>query len=216
MTPAHPVVPVPLRLRLRHLRRTLRRHRRPLAAALAGLAVAGALQSTAGPDDPAVAVLVAARDLAPGTTLRAADLTTSAFRPASVPSGTVGLRHALGRRVVGPVRAGEPLTDVRLFDDALLARYPGTSAVPVRLGDADAAALLRVGDRVTVLAADPQAGGPAVAVAEAAPVLALPRTRRDHGAFAGGALVVLALDPGTARVVAGAASRSFLSAAVVD
>lgn len=191
------------------------RHRRPLAAVLAGLAVATALEASAAPADPTVPVLVAARDLAPGTTLTGADLTTGSFRPGSVPQGTVGLRDAVGRRVVGPVRAGEPVTDVRLLDAALLARYPGASAVPVRLGDADAAALLRVGDRITLLATDPQASGPAVAVAEDAPVLALPRSRGDHLQLTGGALVVLALDPGTARVVAGAAGRSFLSAAVV-
>lgn len=191
------------------------RHRRPLAAVLAGLAVATALEASAAPAAPTVPVLVAAHDLAPGTMLTDADLTTGSFRPGSVPQGTVGLRDALGRRVLGPVRAGEPVTDVRLLDTALLARYPGASAVPVRLGDADAAALLRVGDRVTVLAADPQASGPAVAVAEGAPVLALPRSRGDRPELTGGALVVLALDPGTARVVAGAASRSFLSAAVV-
>jgi Flp pilus assembly protein CpaB len=215
MTPARAVLPVPLRRRARRLRRSVLRHRRPLAAVLAGLAVATALHASAAPAEPAVPVLVAAHDLAPGTTLAATDLTTGAFRPGSVPQGTLRLRDAIGRRVVGPVRAGEPLTDVRLLDDALLARYPGASAVPVRLGDADAAALLRVGDRVTVLAADPQASGPAVAVAEAAPVLALPRSREDSPELTGGALVVLALDPGTARVVAGAASRSFLSAAVV-
>lgn len=215
MTPALPVLLVPLRRRARHLRRAVLRHRRLLAAVLAGLAVAGALQATAPPAAPSVPVLVAARDLAPGTTLRATDLTTAAFAPGSVPEGTVGRRAALGRRLVGPVRAGEPLTDVRLLADALLARYPGAAAVPVRLGDADTVALLRVGDHVTVLAADPQAGGPAVAVAEAVPVLALPRSERDDPALTGGALVVLALDPGTARVVAGAASRSFLSVAVV-
>lgn len=215
MTPARPALPVPLRRSLRRLRRTLLRRRRLLAAALAGLAVATALQAVAAPPQPTVPVLVAAHDLAPGATLSGSDLTTSPFRPDSVPEGVVGLRAAVGRRVVGPVRAGEPLTDVRLLDDALLARYPGTSAVPVRLGDADAAALLRVGDRVTLLAADPQASGPAVPVAEDAPVLALPRARREYAGMTGGALVVLALDPATAQVVAGAASRSFLSAAVV-
>lgn len=215
MTPTRPHLPVPLRRRVRRLRRGLLRHRRPVAAVLAGLAVASALQASSAPAEPTVRVLVTTRDLAPGTTLTADDLTTRPFRPDTAPRGTVGLRDALGRRVVGPVRAGEPLTDVRLLGDGLLARYPGTSAVPVRLGDREAAALLRVGDRVTLLAADPQASGPAVAVAEDAPVLALPRPVRDHAGLTGGALVVLALDPGTARVVAGAASRSFLSAAVV-
>jgi Flp pilus assembly protein CpaB len=215
MTPARLALPAPLRRRLRRLRRSVLRHRRPLAAVLAALAVATALQATAAPAAPTVPVLVAAHDLAPGTTLTRADLATGSFSPGSVPQGTVVLHEAVGRRVVGPVRAGEPVTDVRLLDTALLARYPGASAVPVRLGDADAAALLRVGDRVTLLAADPQSSGPAAAVAEDAPVLALPRSRGDRPELTGGALVVLALDPGTARVVAGAASRSFLSAAVV-
>lgn len=191
------------------------RHRRPLAAVLAALAVATAVQASSRAPEPTVPVLVAARDLAPGTTLDAGDLTTRPFRPGSVPHGALRLPDAVGGRVVGPVRAGEPLTDVRLLDDALLSRYPGASAVAVRLGDADAAALLQVGDRVTLLAADPQSSGPAVPVAQDAPVLALPSSRRGPVGLTGGALVVLALDPGTARVVAGAASRSFLSAAVV-
>lgn len=215
MTPLTPTLAAPLRRRLRRLRRGALRHRRPLAAVLAGLAVAAALQASAHPAAPTVPVVVAAHDLAPGTVLASTDLTTTAFRPDSVPAGTIGLREALGRRLVGPVRSGEPLTDVRLLGDALLSRYPGTSAVPVRLGDADAAALLRVGDRVTLLAADPQASGPAVTVAQDAPVLALPDSRRGSPELTGGALVVLALDAGTARVVAGAASRSFLSVTVV-
>lgn len=214
MTTARPALTT-LRRHLRRLRRTVLRHRRPLAGLLAGLAVATAVQASAAPPEHTVPVLVAARDLAPGTTLDAADLTTRGFRPGSVPDGVVRPRTAVGRRLVGPVRAGEPLTDVRLLDDALLARYPGASAVPVRLGDADAAALLRVGDRVTLLAADPRSTGPAVAVAQDAPVLALPPNGRGPGDLTGGALVVLALDAGTARVVAGAASRAFLSAAVV-
>lgn len=216
MTAARPSLPTLLLRRLRRARRALLRHRRPLAAALAALAVASAVQASAAPPAATVPVLVAARDLGPGVVIGPADLATGQFRPGSVPDGTVRPRDAVGRRLVGPVRRGEPLTDVRLLDDALLARYPGSSAVPVRLGDADAAALLRVGDRVTLLAADPQAPGPAVAVAENAPVLALPPAGRGVAELTGGALVVLALDPGTARVVAGAASRSFLSAAVVE
>lgn len=209
-------LPPALRRRLRRLRRTVLRHRRSVAAGLAGLAVAVAVVSSTGPAAQTVPVLVAARDLAPGTTLAADDLTTRPFHPASVPRGVLRPHAAVGGRLVGPVRAGEPLTDARLLDGALLARYPGTAAVPVRLGDADAAALLRVGDRVTLLAADPQAAGPAVTLADAAPVLALPASRRGPVDLTGGALVVLALDAETARVVAGAASRSFLSVTVVE
>ena len=63
--------------------------------------------------------------------------------------------------LAGPVRAGEPLTDVRLVGASLAAAYPGAVAVPVRLPDAGMAALLRVGDRIDLVAADPRAPPPA-------------------------------------------------------
>jgi hypothetical protein len=116
---------------------------------------------------------------------------------------------------VGPVRAGEPLTDVRLLGESLLDRYPGSVLAPVRIGDAASVDLLRVGDRVTVLAADPQADAEAVTVADTVPVIAVPPRRRSDSSLASGALVVLAVDATTARELAGAAARSLLSVVVV-
>jgi Flp pilus assembly protein CpaB len=160
-------------------------------------------------------VLVAARDLPPGTTLTASDLAPAWFAPGSVPAGVLTRSGVLGRTTVGPVRAGEPLTDVRVLGESLLERYPGAVAAPVRIGDAASVDLLRAGDRVTVLAADPQSERAAVTVADAAPVIAVPPRRRTDSGLSSGALVVLAVDPAVARSLAGAGVASFLSVVVV-
>lgn len=200
---------------LRRLRRRILARRRLLAALCAGLAVATALQAHTAPPPPLATVLTAARELPPGTTVAPGDLEPTLFTPASVPDGVLSREEAVGRTTVGPVRAGEPLTDVRVLDDGLLERYPGAVAAPVRIGDAAAVDLLQVGDRVTVLAADPRTDGPAVTIAEAVPVLALPPRRRSDPGLVSGALVVLAVDATTARGLAGAGTRSFLSVVVV-
>jgi Flp pilus assembly protein CpaB len=190
-------------------------HRRPLAAVLAALAVAAALQVNAAPPPPRVAVLTAARDLPPGTTLEAGDLARAGFAPGTAPDGAVRLEDLVGRTTVGPVRRGEPITDARVLDGGLLERYPGSVAVPVRVGDAAAVDLLHVGDLVSILAADPQQAGPAELLAESVPVLAIPPRRRADAAVTSGALVLVAADPFTARQVAGAAVASYLSVLLV-
>ena len=86
-------------------------------------------------------------------------------------------------------------------------------ATPVRIPDASVAALLRVGERVDVLAADPQ-GGPTDLVATAALVLALPAPVDDAAADAlPGRLVVLGLDAAEVPAVAGASVTRFLTIA---
>jgi Flp pilus assembly protein CpaB len=113
------------------------------------------------------------------------------------------------------VRAGEPLTDARLVTSSLLDGYPGLVAVPVRIGDAGAVRLLRVGDRVDVLAADTGADhggrGTASVVGRDVPVLAIPRPGDDSPGLVTGALVVLGLPESGARTVAQASVTSFLS-----
>jgi Flp pilus assembly protein CpaB len=195
----------------RRLRRLLLARRRPLAALAAGLAVLSGLQAAA-PAPPATrVVLTAARDLPAGAVLDRSDLTYATFTPDSVPSGVVpGAARVLGRTTAGPVRAGEPLTDVRLVAGSLLDGYPGAVASPVRVGDAGAVALLRVGDRIDVIAADPRGRQGARVVAHAAPVIGLPRTP-DNGSGSPGGLVVLAVDDRTAADLASAGVLSYLS-----
>src|SRR6478736_2063202 len=88
------------------------------------------------------------------------------------------------------------VTDVRLVGPALTEGYPGLAAVPVRLPDAGMAGLLRVGDRIDLVSADPQ-GRSAETIADGVPVLALPDTPTEVGATGlTGRLVVVGTGPG--------------------
>jgi Flp pilus assembly protein CpaB len=201
---------------VRRVRRSVLAHRRGLAALCAGLAVLVALQAQAAPPPPRSSVLVASRDLAAGVPVSADDLTRGAFAPDSVPEGVIGrLADAVGRTTVGPVRRGEPLTDVRLLGAGMLERHPGSVVVPVRIGDQAAVDLLRVGDRVDILAADPQGDGPATTVASRVPVVAIPPAGRNSSGLVPGALVVVATTAETARRIAGLGVAAYLSVVLV-
>ncbi|HEX6514853.1 MAG TPA: SAF domain-containing protein [Nocardioidaceae bacterium] len=209
-----------LALFLRRTRRAVLARRRLLAAGAAAGAVAAAVQASSAPPPPRTLVLAAAHDLAAGTVVQPADLTRVAFAPGTVPSGALPSKAAaLGRTTASPVRAGEPLTDVRLLGGSLLDAYPGSVAAPVRIGDPGAVRLLKVGDRVDVIASDPQTGE-ATTVAGDAPVIALPQTPDEGSAFGApgsmvsGGLVVLAVPEPTARALAGASVGSYLSVAI--
>lgn len=140
--------------------------------------------------------------------LTAADLTTIRVPAAAVPAGALRRADAIGLMVAAPMSRGEPLTDLRVAGPALLgAAQPGAVAAPVRVADAGVAALLRVGDRIDLLAV-PRDGGPSAAVASDVVVLTLP------AASAGldeGALVLVACSPAVARQLASAAVSSRIS-----
>src|SRR3954449_4586473 len=187
--------------RLRLLGRAVLARRRPLAAVCAAVAVTAALRAQAAPPPARVQVLTAAHDVAAGVALRPGDLTRSAYDPATVPSGVVDVRAAVGRTTASPLRAGEPVTDVRLVAPGLLSGYPDRVAVPVRIGDAGAVRLLRVGDRVDLLAADPQGETRAEVVGRGLPVLAIPRVAAEAPGLTTGALVVLGVPDASAREV---------------
>ena len=195
--------------RLTLLRRRVRRTvlaRRRLLAALAAAPPSPPASGPLRPSSPTTTVLTAAHDLPGGTVVRASDLVRTEFTPASVPAGAVTAAAALGRTTAAPVRAGEPLTDVRLVSGSLLDGYPGRVAALVRIGDAGAVDLLRIGDRVDGRRR-PAGRAPATVVAYDAPVVALPRGGDDGAALTTGGLLVLAVSEETAAELAGAGSR---------
>lgn len=200
---------------LRPVRRAVLARRRLLAALLTAVAVASGLHVATAEPPRTAQVLVAAHDLPSGTVLGAEDLREVGFAPASVPVGTVA--DAAGRTLAAPLRAGEPVTDVRLVGPALAEGYPGLTAVPVRLPDAGMAALLAVGDRVDLVSADPQGGGASV-LATGVPVLALPAAddAAVGGPGLGGRLVVVGAPPGEVARIADASVRTFLTIAFSD
>jgi Flp pilus assembly protein CpaB len=196
---------------VRAVRRALLARRRLLAAVLTAVAVASGIHAAAAPPPTAVDVAVAARDLPAGTVLGPGDLRTVGFAPGSVPAGAS--YDALGRTLAAPLRAGEPVTDVRVVGPALTEGYPGLTAVPVRLPDAAMVDLLRVGDRVDLVSADPQGSGASV-VATDVPVLAVPAVATDTGATGlPGRLVVIGADPAEVSRIADASVRTFLTVA---
>jgi pilus assembly protein CpaB len=191
-------------LALGSLRRAILLHRRLLAAGIAAAAVAIGLGVVAPPAPPTTPVVVAAADLPGGGVLSAGDLRVRRFFPASVPTGAAATpQRMLGRVLAAPVRAGEPLTDVRVVGPGLVGGLgPGMVAAPVRIADADSVALVRVGDRVDVLAPDPRGQlPPSIAVTDA-PVVAVPRPGEEVTASTSGALLVLAVSADDAQRLA--------------
>jgi len=203
---------------LRRLRRRLLAHRRLGAAILAMAAVALGVQAVRPPAPASVALTVAAHDLPAGTVVAASDLTRVRVPPGALPAGLTD--QLTGRVLAGAVRRGEPITDARLVGPDLTDGHPGLVAVPVRLPDAAMAALLRVGDRVQLLATDPQGGSTTVAAPDAL-VLALPAADETPVTSsgspnavttgAGGRLVVIGVTEDLITRVAAAAARDFLT-----
>ncbi|MQA11590.1 MAG: hypothetical protein GEU98_24170 [Pseudonocardiaceae bacterium] len=177
------------------------------------LAAVLALGPTPGGGPPTNPVLVAARDLPPGSTLRPTDLRTVQVPDAMRPANALRVPgQASGRVLAGAARQGEPLTDTRLVgpeNTALTTGKPGgnAAAVPVRLADPAVAELLSPGARVDVVAQ--QDAGYQV-LAENASVITAVAARDTGDEVAGeGRLVILAL-PGDAatRVAASSLTRA--------
>jgi Flp pilus assembly protein CpaB len=179
------------------VRRAVRLRRRLLAAGLAAGAVALGLGVVAPHPPPTTPVVVAAADLPGGDALDGSDLAVRRLPPDAVPAGTArSPARWVGRTLAAPVRAGEPLTDVRVVGPGLVAGYgPGVVAAPVRIADADSVALTRVGDRVDVIAPDPRGQLPPTLAVGNAPVVAVPTVDDGLGSSTEGALVVLAVSP---------------------
>lgn len=123
---------------------------------------------------PTVDVLVAAVDLDGGTTLTPDQLATVQMPLDFRPVGLLSADDAVGRVLAGPLRAGEPITDLRIVGPSLLGGWgPDVVASPVRIADAGAVAFLRPGDRIDLLAAPADGFGTAEVIAAHVPVLAV-------------------------------------------
>src|SRR4051812_6237238 len=86
--------------------------RRGAAMVLVGLAALLALNRGSSADG---VMVVAARDLAPGTVVGSGEVTLRELPPQMVPDGAArSPAVVVGRTLAAPVRRGEPLTDVRL------------------------------------------------------------------------------------------------------
>jgi hypothetical protein len=182
--------------------------RRTAAGLLVVLAAVAALRP-----DPAgerTDVVIALRDLTPGTPLRDGDITVESRLATTVPDGATGdIGVVLGATLAGPARRGEVLTDVRLLGTRLTEASAGPDAriVPLHLADDALVDLIRPGDVVDVLAAGSTDIGPdappEVIATEAVVVL----VSAEPAGPAGSAqrVVLVALPRHAANAVAGAA-----------
>ncbi len=194
--------------------------RRLLSAGLAAAAVAACLHVLAPGAAPTAPAVVLARELPSGHVLTVGDLRVVHLPPRAVPPGALAAGSVTGRSLAGPGGAGEVVTDARLVGPGLLTGEPaGRVAAPVRVADAEAAALAQVGGRVDVLVAADGAAQAQV-VATAATVLAATGVDAGAGGLLGGgggadpgagALLVLAVSAGQAADLAAAARRGPLT-----
>ena len=167
--------------------------------------------------------MVAARALPAGHALTAADLVVQRLPATAVPAGSrAGPGEVAGRRLAGPVTAGEPITAARLLGRGLVTGLPsGMLAVPVSIADPHTADLVHAGDTVDLVA------GPATTDLAGTSVITRPDGRvvatrllvlaclRDNGSGTPGTALVLAADRVTAvRIATIAASESFVALGV--
>lgn len=167
------------------------------------------------PERARVAVVVAARDLAPGHLLAAADLRSARLPPGAAPDGAETDPAALtGAVLTAALRAGEVLTDVRVVGPRLAEVATGSRdarIVPIRLADSAITEILRAGDRVDVVAADTTDPARAATLAEDAAVVLVPENSADSGASRAEPVVLVALDSRRAAAVAAASLNSALT-----
>jgi Flp pilus assembly protein CpaB len=170
--------------------------RRIVAAALVTVAVFLALRPNPTEEAP---MLVADRDLAPGTALSASDVKTVHAPPSLIPRGALTEpSKAAGQVLAGAASAGEPITTARLLgpeNTRLTTGLPNASAVPVRLADSGVAELLVPGSKVDIVGPDQ------TVLASAATVVTV---RPASGSADRGRLIVVALPSDIAPRVAAA------------
>jgi pilus assembly protein CpaB len=158
-----------------------------------------------------IAVVKAESQLPGGTVISAADLVLDRVVASDVPEGVLTDPNALvGKTLAAPVAENQIMT-LLATTVARTSVPPGHVLAPLRLTDSALADLLRPGDVVDVIAADPEAEQAAV-VAAGARVVTVPQTPDDRaGPSPEGALVLIDVDSHTARVVARAATSATLT-----
>jgi len=157
-------------------------------------------------------VWTARRDLPSGTVVQEGDLAPSAYSPDTVPADAVDdLERVVGRTLAAPMSRGEVFTETRTVTGGLLRGYPGATAVPLRVTDAAVVDLLRVGDRVSFVVADPDGRSTPTLLLRDVPLVAIPRaTRGGLGNGTPGRLVVAAVPMDSASDIAARAATSIL------
>jgi len=191
-------------------------HRRKLAVLAAMGAAAAGITAATPPAPHTVGVVVAARQLTGGQRLAAGDLSSRQLPPAALPDDAIVDPSAvIGRTLVAPVSRGSVLTNLSVIGDHPTVAH-GNVIAPVRISDAAVIGLLRVGDRVDIVAADPESGGAAHVIAEQVRVVTIPHSSDSGSSLAPDSgdpqtLVLVEVSTDQATALADAAAGSQLS-----
>ena len=206
------------------LSRSIRRHRRLIAALLAAWAVYLALGIVRPDDPPTRSTVVSVHDLAVGSVVQAGDIALKPWPANGIPPGALAdPAIVVGRVAAVAMPSGTPVTTTSVVSPEALSRQMTASgsdgvAIPVRLSDATVASLLAPGDRVDVWSSR-EGSVPAVAVrvAASAVVLAVPHPTSGGLLASSGAsaLVVLAVPPSAVPALAYATSSARLTVTVL-
>ena len=166
------------------------------------------------PEPPSVDVLRAAREIPVGSTLSAGDLRTDRIPVSAAPASPLGdSTLVVGRTAAGTIADGQVLTEASLGTPRA---GPGKVIAPLRLADAQVAQLLRVGDRVDVIASG-RSDGKAQVIAGDVVVVGLPHPSDSGGLTggdSGGQLVLVEVDLTTATTLNDVAAAGRLSVAL--
>lgn len=182
-----------------------------LAAVLVGIAVWAGLGVLRPPDPPSAAVLVTVRAVTGGSTLLADDVEIRRLPLDALPAAYLAdPAEAVGRPATVPLPAGAVLLPSSVVNRQALAA-PGRSVLPVTL-TTTAASLVRVGDRIDLLAADADSG--AVVIASSVRVVAVLESGTQSSPLSPsrstGPVVLVELTSGVQARVAAAAARGTL------
>ncbi|MEV7605286.1 Flp pilus assembly protein CpaB [Paenarthrobacter sp. NPDC089322] len=209
----------------RRLSSWLSRNRRLTVALLLCVATGIAVQQLTPASEQRTSVLVAARDLAAGTSITPADFTSVGVPTDFAVSGALTDPALLaGRQLASPLAKGQVPTEANLLGPGLLTGAPaGSAAVPLRMADPSSIQLLSPGQLVTVILTATEAFDDArgsEVLAGPVPVLWTSVRGGQAGQWLGTSdtegLVVVAADPQQAEKLAGASTQGKLFFVLVN
>lgn len=207
----------PFRSTSRTVRRFVLAHRRLVAGLCAALAVIAGLSAVKPPAPATDGVIVAAHDLASGTTLSADDVEVRRLPSEVAASGAYDDIDALvGESLSGPMRRGETITDMRLIGADLLAGYPADSTLAtVRIADPQSLWGVAVGTYVDIVGVDVDGKKAGRILADEAQVVAMPEeAEKTIAGTSSGVSLVVCVPADKAVELTDAASRMQLGVIV--
>lgn len=115
------------------------------------------------PEQTGTPIVVAARDLPPGSELRSPDLTVVEFPTHLVPDKALtSVSDAEDKRTSAGLSQGSPVTQSAVLDEQALPEGSTDLLMPVRLADDASAALLQPGQRIRLFSSLPDGGSDVV------------------------------------------------------